>query len=230
MIAAKEEQVESSRKKFDSDTGTLNYGSGEEAPCWPSLFELLNKRSGNVRTSSYCDCLFSGLLLVFSVSFAVFCSLSLTKFVEKVPYKSAARNTQRKPLSKKDPIKMPVKKVQHESASLNTVKKPFSKTSCIKNVVKKVSYKSAARITVNKSPLKKDRIELLDKKLSYKSAAQNTVKKLLTKNNVSNSASKKYRTNVLPETPLENFFPKHSIQYRILRRKSTVQTCCPKLR
>ena len=80
-------------------------------------------------------------------------------------------------------------------------------------VVKKVSYKSAAHINVNKSPWKKDRTELLDKKLSYKSAAQNTVKKLLTKNTVSNSASKKYRTNVLPETPLENCFPKHSIDF-----------------
>ena len=99
---------------------------------------------------------------------------------------------------------MPVKEVQHESASLNTVKKPFSKTNCIKNVVRKVSYKSAARITVNKSPLKKDRIELLDKKFSYKSAAQNTLKKLLTKNTVSNSASKMYRTNVLPEIPLKS--------------------------
>ena len=212
MIDAKEEQVESSGKSFDSDTGTLNYGSAEESPCSRFLFEFLNKRSGNVRISSDSDYFFSGLLLVFSVSFLVYCSLPLENFVEKVPYKRAVRNTHRKSLSKKDRIKMPVKEVQHESASLNTVKKPFSKTNCIKNVVRKVSYKSAARITVNKSPLKKDRIELLDKKFSYKSAAQNTLKKLLTKNTVSNSASKMYRTNVLPETKLKCRYRKG--QYR----------------
>ena len=96
---------------------------------------------------------------------------------------------------------MPVKEVQHESASLNTVKKPFSKTNCIKNVVRKVSYKSAARITVNKSPLRKDRIELLDKS---------------------------FRTKVLLKTLLKNCLQK--TPYRILRRKCTVQTCCPKHR
>ena len=103
---------------------------------------------------------------------------------------------------------MPVKEVQHESASLNNVKKPFSKTSRIKNVVRKVSNKSVAHITVNKSPLKKDRIELLDKMLSYKSAAQNTVENLLSENTVSNSASKEYRTNVLPETRLKSRYRK----------------------
>ena len=112
---------------------------------------------------------------------------------------------------------MPVKEVQHESVSLNTVKRPFSKINSIKIVVKKVSYKSAARITVNKSPLMKDRIESLDDNLSYKGAAQNTVKKLLTKNTVSNFASKKYHTNVLPETPLENCFQKHSIEFCVER-------------
>ena len=228
MIDAKEEQVESSRKSFDSDTGTLNYGSVEESPCSHFLFEFLIKRSGNVRISSDSDYFFSGLLLVFSVSFAVYCSLPLENFVEKVPYKRAVRNTHRKSLSKKDRIKMPVKDVQHESASLNTVKKPFSKTNRIENVVRKVSNKSAAHITVNKSPLRKDRIELLDEKFSYKSAAQNTVKTLLTKNTVSNSALKVYRTNVLPETPLNNCFQKTPC--RILHRKSTVQTCCPQHR
>ena len=108
---------------------------------------------------------------------------------------------------------MPVKEVQHESASLDTVRKPFSKINRIKIVVKKVSYKSAAHVTVKKSPGKKDRIELVNENLSFKSAAQNTVKKLPTKNTVSNSASKKYRTNVLPETPLENCFQKHSIEF-----------------
>ena len=112
---------------------------------------------------------------------------------------------------------MPVNEVQHESVSLNTVKRPFSKINSIKIVVKKVSYKSAAHITVNKLPWKKDRIELLDENLSYKSAAQNTGKKLLTKNTVSNSASKEYRTNVLPETPLENCFQKHRIEFCVER-------------
>ena len=118
---------------------------------------------------------FSGLLLVLSVSFAVFCSLSLTKFVEKVPYRSAARNTHRKPLSKKDRIEMPVKEVQHECVSLNTFKRPFSKKNRIKIVVKKCHTK-VLPISPSINAMEKGRIELLDEKLSYKSAGRKTVK------------------------------------------------------
>ena len=154
--------------------------------------------------------LFFGILPLFFVSLAKYCSLSHQMLVKKVPYTSVAQNTDENSLLNKDSIKMfakicfvqnccpkhsqkiTIEKRSHRNARGNRIvrkccpkhrQKLLSKNGDIEVIVRKVPYKIDAQNPDKKSMPGKDRIEMPVEKLTSKNAALDTVENSLPKNN-----------------------------------------------